>query len=374
MKELLEILIIIIFYIFVAASFLQVLYYLVYLRFVIYKESGANSETLPVSVVICAKNEEDNLRQFLSTVMEQNYQDFEVIVVNDSSTDGTADVLRAFQNKYPNLYVTHLDRKADYIHGKKLSITIALKAAKNDIILFTDADCIIDSEFWIENMQKKFDLQTKIVLGYGGYLKDKGLLNRLIRYDTLFIAIQYFAYTLWGLPYMGVGRNMAYRKSLFFETKGFASHLKIASGDDDLFVNRNATPKNTKIIINKNAFTHSLPEKKFLKWWRQKRRHFTSSKYYKFKHKLMLGVEFASRIIFFSTFIFLMIFDDFKILIASIFGVRLILQILVLKFAASKLQETGVVILGVFFDFILPILNIFMVLHNFVTRNKTIWK
>jgi len=243
-------------YTFFAVTIIQIIYYLlIFLRIIIYKQSTNEEINEPVSVIICARNEAENLQKFLPTILEQKYSNFEVIVVNDSSTDDTDVVLRKFQNSYPNLYVTYIDRDLDYKHGKKLAVTIGLKAAKNDLVLFTDADCIIDSNLWIENMQKMFTPKTKIVLGYGGYIKERGLLNKMIRYDTLFVAIQYFSYALIGMPYMGVGRNMAYRKSLFFENKGFASHLKIVSGDDDLFVNENATKKNTKIVINKLAFT-----------------------------------------------------------------------------------------------------------------------
>ena len=89
-------------------------------------------------------------------------------------------------------------------------------------------------------MQSNFLHQTQIILGYGKYISEPGLLNKWIRTDTTYIAMQYLAMAIKGRPYMGVGRNMAYRKSLFFERKGFASHLNLASGDDDLFVNENA--------------------------------------------------------------------------------------------------------------------------------------
>ncbi len=362
-------------YVFYSAAGIQLLFYiLIFSRLIFFKSKAVKDTKEGVSVIVCARNEAKNLQNFLPTILEQKYPNFEVIVVNDASIDDTETVLKQFQNKYKNLYVTNIDRDYNYRQGKKLAITVGIKAAKNDILLFTDADCIVDSEYWIENVEKNFAEGTEIVLGYGGYSKLRGFINKLIRYDTLFIAIQYLSFALIKLPYMGVGRNMAYRKTLFFKNKGFASHLTVPSGDDDLFVNENANKKNTKIVIDKNSFTHSFPKSSFKDWFYQKKRHFSTSGFYKFKHKLLLFLEVLSRILFYLISILLISFNKYLIIVLSIFVVRQIIYLIVLSKSAKKLNEQGLIIFGMFFDFIFPYLNFLIYFSRLFSNKNNKWK
>ncbi|NJO88657.1 MAG: glycosyltransferase [Chloroflexia bacterium] len=262
---------------------IQLFYYLFFfLRIAFYKEPETKAiKQFPISIIICAKNEAARLEVFLPSVLEQDYPDYEVIVVNDGSDDGTEDILKLYQNKYEKLYVTTIPRSRNFGHNKKLAISIGLKAAKHDWVLLTDADCKPVTNEWIKLMQQKFDEKTDFVIGYGGYKTVKGFLNKIIRYDTITIALQYFTFAMAKIPYMGVGRNLAYRKSIFFQNKGFSQHLHLASGDDDLFVNENANKQNLQISLNQKTFTESIPKKRFKDWFYQKKRHITTAKYYK---------------------------------------------------------------------------------------------
>ena len=181
--------------------------------------------------------------------------------------------------------------------GKKFALTLGIKAAKYDYLLLTDADCYPRDKDWISSMAKHFFNKT-IVLGYGAYEKHKGLLNKLVRFDTFQVAMQYFSYALIGKTYMGVGRNLAYKKSLFFDNKGFATHLHLPSGDDDLFIKEVATYNNTAISIEYSSHTLSVPKMNWKSWIRQKSRHLSTGIYYKNYHKLMLGSWTLSQILF----------------------------------------------------------------------------
>jgi poly-beta-1,6-N-acetyl-D-glucosamine synthase len=183
----------------------------------------------PVSVIICARNEAENLATFLPSVLEQDYPEYEVIVVNDCSDDNTYIVLGDLLSRYPNLRVSNVNKDPQFTHSKKFAQFIGIKAAHHELLLFTDADCKPVSNKWIATMISNFTPKTSFVLGYGGYVATKGLLNTYVRYDTLTIALQYTGMALRGIPYMGVGRNLAYRKSLFFESRGFSDHYHIAS-------------------------------------------------------------------------------------------------------------------------------------------------
>jgi len=281
------------------ASAVQLLYYLlIFVRLALHRVETEAPGTVPVSVIICAWNEEDNLRANLEAVLNQDHPDFEVIVVNDHSTDETDILLREWQKAFPHLRHIDLTKENANMRGKKFAVSMGIKGAKHDRLVFTDADCRPTSDRWLRRMGGAMTDGREVVLGYGGFERRPGLLNLLYRYEAVHIAMQYMAYALAGLPYMGVGRNLAYRKELFYRTKGFIRHRHIRSGDDDLMVNEVATGRNTAIVAHAEAHTRSTPKTTWTGWWHQKRRHLTTPGLYRWGSKLMLGAYSLSAIAF----------------------------------------------------------------------------
>lgn len=360
--------------VFLMAFMIRAGYYLmIYLRFALYKEKSVSHETQPVSVIVCARNEVNNLRKYLHTVLEQAYPSFEVIVVNDCSWDESGVFLDEMEKKYAHLKVVTIQEQEKYRHAKKFALTLGIKAAKNDILLFTDADCMPAGKNWLTDMQYHFTKGTEIVLGYGPYRKEKGFLNKMIRFDAFLIAVQYFSFALAGMPYMGVGRNMAYRKSLFFRTKGFARHYHLLSGDDDLFVNENADAKNTRIEFQPDSFTYSDPKKTFGEWSRQKIRHIGTGKHYKSKHQLLLFINsFSGLLFFFSLIALLVLHFDWRIIL-SLYAIKILIEFPILYLSSKKLQETDLVWLFPVLEFFNVILQPVFFFSNLVTKQKP-WK
>lgn len=348
-------------------------YFYFYLAPLLFKPDDKKSDTGPVSIVICARNEEENLRNFLPAVLEQKYPDFEVIVVNDCSDDESYDVLGGYIKKYPGLKVSNITKDPKFTHNKKFAQFIGIKAAKNELLLFIDADCCPESDKWLETMVSHFDNKTDFVLGYGGYFIKKGLLNKYIRHDTLFIALQYFGMAIRGIPYMGVGRNLAYRRSLFFEKKGFGSHSHLASGDDDLFVNSNATRENVSLEFRSEAHTRSVPASGFEELFKQKKRHLTTAAHYKMKDKVLLTIEPASRVLFYVLFILLVAWPYLLPFVLAIFGIRLLTQIIVFALAQKRFNEPGLLPFSIFFDFFSPFINSIIYISNFRGSAKNRW-
>lgn len=280
---------------------IQLLYYLVfYLRLSLHSSEKSRPQAdIPVSVLIAARNEYENLEQFLPLILEQDYKEFEVIVINDCSWDQTGPLLERLQTQHPRLKVVTLHEQEKYPKGKKFALTLGIKAAQYEYLLLTDADCRPSSNQWIRSMAARFaNPKKQIVLGYSPYKKGNGFLNLFIRYETFQTALSYFSLALSGIPYMGVGRNLAYRKSLFFQVKGFASHNHLISGDDDLFVNETARQSNVAIEISKESFMVSEPKKNFESWRKQKLRHLSTGKFYRPQHKFWLGLQSISLIVY----------------------------------------------------------------------------
>jgi glycosyltransferase involved in cell wall biosynthesis len=292
----------------------------------------------PVSIVIAARNEEKNLLENIPKIMAQKHPNFEVIIVNDSSWDDTADVLKALSLSYPQLHVIHIDEEKQNMQGKKFAITLGIKAAKHDIILLTDADCEPASEHWITEMTKGLSDSKQLSIGFSPYARTEGWLNRLIRFDTLLIGCQYMGFARSGAPYMGVGRNLAYHKDLFFKIGGFKSHYSIASGDDDLFVNQVATGKNTWVVSTPESQTISEPKHSWNAWFAQKRRHFTTSGMYKTSHKLMLSIWPLSFAILMLAGIVALYFHTYTLFIIGGLVFRYSLQIAILHRVSRRLD------------------------------------
>jgi glycosyltransferase involved in cell wall biosynthesis len=360
----------VLFYVFSSAAAIQLFYYLFfYLSVNFYRSPESKKTNQPVSVIICARNEADNLRIFLPAVLEQDYPSYEVIVVNDCSEDDSYKVIGNYLLQYPHLRVSNVNRDPKFTHSKKFAQFIGIKAAKNEILLFTDADCQPASNKWLEGMTSHFNENINFVLGYGGYLKEKGLLNKYIRYDTLSIAMQYLGMAIRGIPYMGVGRNLAYRRSVFFMNKGFGAHNHIASGDDDLLVNALATSVNTRIELRKSSHTRSIPSPGLKEWITQKKRHLTTAPYYKFRDKLLLIIEPFTRILFYTTLIILLSHIFLWPYVLAVFVTRFITQIIIFYTVQKKLNEPGILAYSLFFDILSPVINCIVFLSN--TRTKS---
>jgi len=348
----------VLFYILVAVASIQFIYFLCFSSLLSRKTKSIKSSTnLPVSVIICAKNEADNLTTFLPSILDQSYSNFEIVLINDASTDTTLEVMEQFKANNSNIKIVNIKNIEAFWGNKKYALTLGIKAATNEQLLFTDADCKPKSNQWIQEMATQFSDEKTIVLGYGKYESKKTFVNLLVRFETLLTAMQYFTYAKLGSPYMGVGRNLAYSKSDFFKTNGFISHIQVRSGDDDLFIQEAATKSNTTYTINPDSFTISNPPLTFKEWFRQKRRHVSTASYYQFKHKFFLGLFFISKFTFYVLTTLLYFLFSWK-MITPVVLLYFSTFYIVFGLSAKKLEEKKLI-------FFLPFLEISLLLFQF---------
>lgn len=356
----------ILFYIFCAVVAIQFCYYLiVFGKFAYTKLQKSNPKRIPISVIVCAKNEAENVAKFVPILAEQEYPDFEIILIDDASSDDTLEIFEAFEKQYPTIRLVKVENNEAFWGNKKFALTLGIKAAKKDYLLFTDADCYPTSKNWIKEMSSNFTLQKTIVLGYGAYEKiPNSFLNKIIRFETMLTAVQYFSWAKLGHPYMGIGRNLAYKKEEFFNVNGFIDHMKIRSGDDDLFINQAANKKNTTICFTPESFTYSMPKTTFKEWFTQKRRHVSTAGYYKKFDKMQLGLFYLSQLLFVVVAIILLAFQYNWIIITSIIAFRYAFVWTTLGFSAGKLKEKDVM----YWFPIIEIILIFTQLNVFLSN------
>jgi len=345
----------------------------VYGKLAFFKPKEKVGKHPPLSVIIAARNEEENLLKNLPLILEQDYPQFEVVVVNDGSIDNSIDVLRDFQGNHPNLTVVNIPDNDDYEGGKKYAITLGIKAAKNERLVFTDADCRPASPNWLRKIASDTADEGAIVLGYSPYARTGGLLNKFIRFDNLLSAMNYLGLALCGMPYMGVGRNLSYAKSDFFAVGGFKSHYRLLSGDDDLLINQIARPDKTHVCLDKEALVESSPERTWKAYWTQKRRHLTTGVHYRLAHRLILIIEPLTVLIFWVSAIALIIMGAWiEVALAAILT-RIFLQILIFSRSTRWLGHSDLIIFAPIFELAIILLTATIHMVN-ATSNNVTWK
>lgn len=362
-------------YTFFGVVIINIIYYAFFFVFAFAKAKKAKSSYLPpVSVIVCSKNEAENLRKNIPQWLAQKYHDFEIVLINDASRDDTKEVIEEFAEQHPSIVQVHVENNEAFWGSKKYALTLGIKKATYDHLLFTDADCTPASQYWIQEMAHHFVGKKELILGYGAYEKIKGSwLNKLIRFETVLTAMQYFSYAMVGRPYMGVGRNMAYTTHLFYEQRGFIDHMKVQSGDDDLFVNQAGTKENVAIHFNPDSFTISTPKKTFSEWYIQKRRHVSTASHYRFMDKFFLGLFYISQLLFFvlATTLLIINFKWEWVLIAI--GVRYLFAWIAIGASANKLQEKDVAYLYPINELFLLFFQLSIFIANLISKPNR-WK
>jgi cellulose synthase/poly-beta-1,6-N-acetylglucosamine synthase-like glycosyltransferase len=329
----------IVFVLCVAILAIQLLYFFVLLvAFMKENRQPTTSAITGVSVLVCAHDEEENLRELIPILLSQNHSNYEVIVVDDRSNDGTYDLLLKLTRENPKLRMVTVRDLPKHMTGKKFALTMGIKAAKNDWVLLTDADCRPGAN-WIHGMSEHFLEGKNIVLGFSPYEEHPGLLNSFIRFEAILTAIQYFGFAFLGRPYMGVGRNLAYRRNLFLESKGFNDHLDIIGGDDDLFVNQHAKGTATAIATGSAVIVRSVPKKTWGEFFFQKLRHLSVGKRYRAGDRFLLGLFTTTWILWPFTLLALPFFEMESVILGGMILLRWICLCFLFGIAPRTLGE-----------------------------------
>jgi glycosyltransferase involved in cell wall biosynthesis len=326
---------------------------------------------VPVSIVIAAKNEMERLEKNLPAFLNQKYDaDFEVIVVDDCSYDETNTLLSRMSLQYPNLKSTFVQKEDRFYTGNKLALTVGLKAASYDWVIFSEPECVPSGPDWLSTLQKYFNSEEPILIGYSSYLREKNAYNRKIRYELFFNGLHYLGQAIRRKPYMAVHRNMAFRKQFFFGGNGFSTRTHLFFGEDDLFIQDNANNKNTMVCLESEGKTlaETPPDKRL--WKQYVKKYATARRYYKSKDKLFLLSEPLSRLILYSAAVYSVIAFKFWWIILPLILLRLILQAIVFRRASRQLGEEGIVITGMLFDFLFIFRHLGESLANYLPRTR----
>lgn len=269
-----------------------------FLRLAWPKPAPAPDRELPVSVVICARNEARSLEALLPILLDQDHRTFEVVVVNDRSEDDTWEVLQWMKPQYERLRPVNIQADEKFSYGKKIALGVGVRAARYPHVLVTDADCRPEGRDWISLMAAGFRNGRSIVIGHSPYTAEPGLASVLERYDGCMKAAQYLSFAMSGMPYMGVGRNLAYTSEVFFNARTAQRGNHLMSGDDDLFINAVARARNTAVVTAPASFMTTQATPDLATWIRRKRRHYTTAAHYRLGHQVLLTLLPLAHLVF----------------------------------------------------------------------------
>lgn len=351
---------------------IQIFFYLfLFGKFAFSTSKKGNFNNLPISLIVCAKNEVSNLKKNFPFIASQNYKQLEIVLIDDASNDGTLQLMNSFKKNYQNLNIQVVAISKKDSGGKKYALSEGIKKASHDLLILTDADCAPSSIEWIREMGSHFSKDKSVVLGYGAYKKIKNsFINKLIRFETLLTAIQYFSFAKINKAYMGVGRNIAYKKKEFIKNKGFTEHDHIISGDDDLFISQIAGSNNIATCFSEQSFTISEPKIKFNNWIKQKRRHISTSYHYKFYHKISLGLFYISQILFWILALTLLVLKINVPLVLLIILIRIIVWYITIINSAKKLDEKDLIIFAPLYEISIIFIQLYIFIRNIISPPK----
>jgi poly-beta-1,6-N-acetyl-D-glucosamine synthase len=363
------------FWVFAFFVLFQSVYVILFFGRLAFRKQQKNTGILPpVSIIIAARNEADNLFENIPKIMDQLYDAaFEVIVVNHQSVDDSKHLLNALQREYANLIVVDVEKNKHLLPSKKLPLTLGIKRSTYEHLLLTDADCAPTNIHWLTEMVSQFTEKKALVLGYGPYKTIPGFLNKVIRFDTTMIAVHYFSMAINRSPYMGVGRNLAYTKSLFNEVGGFKSHYSLTSGDDDLFVQEAGTKDNVAIQLNPKSFIYSDAKTTWEDFVLQKARHYSTSVKYKFFKKGMLGIYPLSTLLLLVSFVILLTQSGWWIHALAGFGFVLLLKWWLLGVCFNRLKSRSFIVALPLLDLVYVIVTPFFY-YSTLQKNTSKWK
>ncbi|MEQ9465851.1 MAG: glycosyltransferase [Ekhidna sp.] len=261
------------------------------------KYRHAENERSPaISVVIAARNELKNLKQLIPALLQQDYMDFEVIVALDRCTDESKKYLKALA--HPKVKSVEISEVPTGWNPKKYALTSAIDTASGEWLVLTDADCVPLSNQWLKNVTGNMKDGTEIILGVSPYRAHGTFLSHFIRFESFMTAFSYISKAHYGRPYMGVGRNMAIRKSFFHKVGGYLPFKSITGGDDDLFIQKNATTTNTRVVLGRESLMETEPEQTWKAYFHQKVRHLSVGHFYKKSDQLILGLNHGVHFLF----------------------------------------------------------------------------
>lgn len=357
----------IVFYFFVACLAIQLIYYIFFLSILLNNKKEKEYDLKPISVILYVKNSELYLEKNIDYFINQKYPKFEILLVNNASSDNTDIILEKLSEKHKSLRIINVENNESFWGNKKYTYTLAIKAAKYEHLIFSEIDCKPVSENWIHEINKSFSSKKTIILGYKRLLKTSSLFNLIIRFDNLLESIKSFSFTKINSPYSADSRNYAFTKKDFYRVNGFINHIKIKNGKEDLFVKDAKQKYNSAYTLSDESFVESSKSLSFKEWFLNKKNSNLLKRHYSFKNQFLLNAFSFSKVFLYFLTIILLLIHDWKIILI-IFSSYIIFQSVITFIINRKFKETSIFYLSPILDFLLVLFQISIFISNLISK------
>lgn len=363
----------VVFYAFIVFTAIQIIYYLTFssLFFKSKKTNKINTKP-PISLLIFVKNSAAYLEKNLTYFLNQDYPEFEILLIDNCSSDDTDEVLEKIKTKHKKVRIINVENNESFWANKKYTYTLAIKAAKYNHLLFSEIIAKPISKNWILEMSNQISDKKSLVLGYTKHNTSKGFMNLLIRFNDVLDALKAFTFTKFNTPFRASAYNFSFTKDNFFRVNGFIKHIKINYGKDDLFLRDAYFKKNTSFSIDEDSFVEITKEKTFKDWFSAQKRNSFLQNHYKLNHQILLFLYTITKLGSLTLGITLLFFYPYKIILCII-GFYFLVKTIVLALATKKFKEPKIIFLFPFLEIILILLQISIFINNLMLKPNH-WK
>ena len=324
------------------------------------------------SIIVPSRNYEENLRELIPTLLEQDYPDFEVVVVDDCSYDGTEWYLNELKLQSNKLKTSRIIQETDFPNA--LAITIGIRAASKEWLIFLNPLCRVSGRDWLKSFSEELNPKSEAAFGFVNYTNSYGSMRKFIKYENFDSFILYGSARYLGLSMPITDMNVAYKREQFLSRRGFAAVLDSPFSENELYLNKISNRSNSVYLQNKSTAVSFVGDTDWYDGMNFKKKQLLLKKKFTVGQSIFLWTNTISRLVFDISMIALLILSPWRIWVAGIWLLKIIHELVWGIVSMKRLGEKNLFPGLLIFRSIIPLFNSIISINQLFTGQKRKWK